>query len=70
MTDTLNIHDTAVMLGMEPCELISDMVRDGLLLVEPETEDPRCGWPEPYDHVAECGHRFIPVPHPDLLPIG
>lgn len=74
----LSLSVIAAELGMPLEDLISFMAHDGLLMVLPGTEDPRCCYILPVldgdvdvrQHVADCGCEFVPGPHPDLVEVA
>jgi hypothetical protein len=68
--EVVPIADAASECGVTVATYISWLNDSGMLLVIPGTEDPMCEW-RVFDgikhHVEDCGCRFVPVPHPDLV---
>jgi hypothetical protein len=63
MSDRVSVGSAAAELGMELHQYISVLCAEGLLLVLPGEEDPRC---VSGDHVPACDCGFIPSPHPSI----
>ncbi|CAJ1507374.1 hypothetical protein [[Mycobacterium] holstebronense] len=68
--ELVSIADAADALGIRLSALLSRMAADGLLLVVPGTEDPRCG-NKGRDgvlyHRDDCDCGFTATPHPDIV---